>query len=103
MRPIELDLMRVKGRAQPTRIYTAAEALGLSAEQYSTLIGKHEPMLASYRAKNWDGAEAAIAECEGFGFNGLSSLYKVYRHRISEWRANPPPADWDGTFTATSK
>jgi adenylate cyclase len=33
----------------------------------------------------------------------LAALYGVYRERIAEWRANPPPADWDGTFTATSK
>jgi adenylate cyclase len=103
MRPIELDLMRVKGRAQPTRIYTASEALGLSVDQHRTLLGKHEPMLASYRAQQWDAAEAGIAECEGFGIQGLSALYAVYRHRIAEWRVNPPPAGWDGTFTATSK
>jgi adenylate cyclase len=103
IRPIELDLMRVKGRAQPTRIYTAAEALGLSAEQYKTLLSRHEPMLANYRSKNWDGAEAAIADCEGFGIHGLSALYTVYKRRIAEWRVNPPPAEWDGTFTATSK
>jgi adenylate cyclase len=103
IRPIELDLMRVKGRAQPTRIYTAAEALGLSSEQYKALLARHEPMLADYRTRNWDGAEAGIAECEAFGVHGLSALYGVYKHRIAEWRANPPPAEWDGTFTATSK
>jgi adenylate cyclase len=103
IRPIELDLMRVKGRAQPTRIYTAAEALGLSTDQHKTLLSLHQPMLETYRARNWDGAEAAIAQCEAFGITGLASLYGVYRHRIAEWRINPPPADWDGTFTATSK
>ncbi|MEJ0011226.1 MAG: adenylate/guanylate cyclase domain-containing protein [Bauldia sp.] len=103
IRPIELDLMRVKGRAKPTRIYTAAEALGLSSDQYLTLMSRHEPMLATYRSQNWDGAEAAIAECEAFGVHGLAALYGVYRHRITEWRSSPPPADWDGTFTATSK
>jgi adenylate cyclase len=60
-------------------------------------------MLADYRTRNWDGAEAGIAECEAFGVHGLSALYGVYKHRIAEWRANPPPAEWDGTFTATSK
>jgi adenylate cyclase len=103
IRPIELDLMRVKGRAQPTRIYTAADALGLSVEQYRALQARHQPMLETYRARNWDGAEAGIAECEAFGIKGLDALYAVYRHRIAEWRINPPPADWDGTFTATSK
>jgi hypothetical protein len=60
-------------------------------------------MLASYRAQQWDAAEAGIAECEGFGIQGLSALYAVYKHRIAEWRVNPPPTGWDGTFTATSK
>jgi adenylate cyclase len=60
-------------------------------------------MLDRYRGRDWDGAEQAIAECEAFGVGGLSVLYSIYRGRIAEWRETPPPPDWDGTFTATSK
>ena len=100
---LELDVMRVKGRAHPTRIYTATDALGLDADRHAAMIVKHASFLDTYRRADWDRAEVAIAECEGFGVHGLKTLYGVYRARIAEWRAAPPPADWDGTFTATSK
>jgi len=30
-------------------------------------------------------------------------LYELYRERIEEFKLNPPPADWDRVYTATSK
>jgi adenylate cyclase len=103
MKAIELDLMRVKGRGQPTRIYTASEALGLDDGLHDRLTEIHNGMLAAYRGQDWNGAEAAIERCLALGIAGLSSLYHVYRERIAAWRVEPPPPDWDGTFTATSK
>jgi adenylate cyclase len=103
VKTIELDLMRVKGRAQPLRVFTAFEALGLGDDVYATLAPKHAAMLDMYRGRDWDGAEAVIADCEEIGAHHLSGLYAVYRGRIAEWREVPPPPDWDGTFTATSK
>jgi adenylate cyclase len=103
IKAIELDVMRVKGRAQPLRVYTAFEALGLEDQIYVDLGPKHTAMLDRYRGRDWDGADAAITECESLGVNGLAGLYAVYRGRIAEWRESPPPPDWDGTFTATSK
>ncbi|HEY5081101.1 MAG TPA: adenylate/guanylate cyclase domain-containing protein [Bauldia sp.] len=103
LKTIELDVMRVKGRAHPTRIYTAADALGVAEDTYAPVSARHAAFLEAYRRRDWDGAEAAIAECKGFGVAGLEKLYGVYHGRIAEWRQTPPPADWDGTFTATSK
>jgi adenylate cyclase len=103
IKAIELDVMRVKGRAQPLRVYTAFEALGLDDQIYVDLNPKHTAMLDRYRGRDWDGADAAITECEELGVMGLAGLYSVYRRRIAEWRESPPPPDWDGTFTATSK
>jgi adenylate cyclase len=103
LKTIELDMMRVKGRAEATRIYTAADALNIDERHLGGLSAVHGAMLAAYRAQKWDEAETAIGQCEAFGIAGLAALYHVYRGRIAEWRKAPPPADWDGTFTATSK
>ena len=60
--------MRVKGRGKPTRIYTAAEALGLDGARYDAVNAKHMRRCSTtYRGRDWDGAEAAIVECEKFG------------------------------------
>ncbi|MCR4283611.1 MAG: adenylate/guanylate cyclase domain-containing protein [Bauldia sp.] len=103
LKAIELDIMRVKGRARPLRIYTPFDVFGADDGLFAALMARHAAMLDRYRGRDWNGAEAAIAECEGLGISGLAGLYAIYRGRIAEWREEPPPADWDGTFTATSK
>jgi adenylate cyclase len=103
LKAIELDMMRVKGRAQPTRIYAPFDALDAGNGSFEQIAPRHVAMLAAYRGSDWDAAEAAIGECESVGVARLGGLYGVYRERIAEWRANPPPPDWDGTFTAVSK
>jgi adenylate cyclase len=60
-------------------------------------------MLAAYRGREWEEAEAAIATCCGMGIARLEHFYATYRSRIAEWRSNPPPSDWDGAYTATEK
>ncbi len=100
---IELDLMRVKGRAKPTRIYAPLEVFGASGDAHERLLAAHTTMLTAYRRREWDAAESAIGACEAAGIDGLGAFYAVYRDRIAQWRANAPPPDWDGTFTATSK
>ncbi len=103
LKAIELDMMRVKGKVHPARIYTAYEALDGPEDGYERLLPRHAAMLEAYRGRDWDGAETAIARCESVGVQRLAALYGLYRGRIAEWRATPPPPDWDGTFTATSK
>jgi adenylate cyclase len=99
---VELDLLRVKGRTQPTRVFTPLAALGVDSGG-AELVDRHDRMLKAYRCRDWAGAEGAIVACQELGVVGLADLYKVYGHRIAEWRASPPPDEWDGTFTATSK
>ncbi len=100
---LELDLIRVKGRTQPTRLYTLQGSLGASAEQLGQIVPSHEAVLAAYRARDWDAAEASIATCRAAGIPTLDKYYALYELRIALWRQNPPPPDWDGVFTATEK
>ncbi len=101
--PIELDMMRVKGKLHPAKIYTLYDVLDGPEDGFERLSPRHAEMLEAYRRRDWDGAEALIVRCEAIGVGRLAALYALYRGRIAEWRASPPPADWDGTFTATSK
>jgi adenylate cyclase len=100
---VELDVLRVKGRAQPTRIFTPLAVFGVNGDGGAALVDRHNALLKAYRCRDWAGAEGAILACQDLGVVGLSDLYKLYAGRIAEWRVNPPPADWDGTHTATSK
>jgi adenylate cyclase len=97
---VELDLIRVKGRRDPARIYTILAASDVPED----LTAKHAAMLSAYRARDWDRADALIAECRTLmPGEELSGVYDLYAARIAELRADPPGDDWDGVFEATTK
>ena len=100
---IELDMIRVKGRSEPSRLYTLQGCLAASPDRLGQLLPSHEAMLAAYRTRAWDAADAAIVACRAAGVPALEKIYGIYQSRIAAWRETPPPADWDGVFTATEK
>jgi adenylate cyclase len=100
---LELDLVRVKGRAQPLRIYTFLGLLDGDHNRHARLKLKHDRFLDAYRRQEWDVAEAAIGECRALGILAIDTYYSVFAARIAAFRARPPAADWDGAFTALEK
>jgi hypothetical protein len=44
----------------------------------------------------------ALAFCRPLA-PALATLYDVYEQRIAAFEVSPPPPDWDGVFTATTK
>jgi len=102
---VELDLVRVVGRDTPEAVYALLgdEALA-STPEYRAFAEGHAAMIRTYRAQDWDGAEQLLDtwqnQAETFGLNGL---YGLYRERVASLRNSPPPADWDGVFTASEK
>jgi len=101
---LELDLLKVKGRTEATRIFAL---LGNGAFKQSrgfiNLSARHGEFLQRYRAKDWDAAETLAHECESLDGGGLQRLYALYRERIVWFRQNPPPPHWDGTAEALGK
>jgi adenylate cyclase len=101
---IELDLLKVKGKTEATRIFALLGDGALKQSQdFIALTARHREFLARYRAKDWDGAEALSRECEALNTSRLDRLYALYRERIDFFRHNPPPPNWDGTAEALSK
>jgi adenylate cyclase len=100
---LELDLMKVKGRTQATRVYTFLDALGIDGGTRDKLLPSHMAMLEAYRQKRWKDAEDAAEAAREAGIAGLEAFYRLYRERIAVWRENPPAEDWDGSFAATTK
>ncbi len=103
---LELDLLRVKGKFEPVRIFTLIGDEKLAqAESFKTLAQKHNDMLAAYRAKAFDKALSLLEECSTLdretGYVGR--YYDIFKERILEMKETPPQEDWDGVYIATSK
>jgi adenylate cyclase len=97
----ELDLLQVKGKQLPVRIY---ELLAKKGELETTGARKGELFaegLAFYRKQQWEEATAR--------FNQVLELdpddgpAKTFLRRCQTYRENPPGSGWDGVFRLTTK
>lgn len=105
MAALELDLIKVKGKTEAVRIFTLLGDEQVRQDNaFVALSGSHAEMLEAYRAQRWQEARAKLDACRGMmdGFN-LGGFYDIYQERLEEYEANPPGADWDGVYVATSK
>lgn len=101
---LELDRVRVKGKVLPVQIFTCVGDRAVAAtDEFHRLKDAQSRLLAHYRAKDWDQAEAALAECRALAPALLNGLYELYEKRIAHYRIDPPPANWDGVFEAKTK
>ncbi|MEJ0071360.1 MAG: hypothetical protein WDO24_24390 [Pseudomonadota bacterium] len=84
MATFELDLIQVKGKTVPVRIFTlVGDETVAATPDYQALRQHHDRMLACFRAQDWVGARAAARDSETLAsaFN-LEGLYEVYEERI---------------------
>ena len=101
---VELDRVRFVGRDQPEILSALiGEEEIARSEAFRRFRGEHELILADYRACRWAEAEAGLDRQQDAAGFGLAKLYDLYRARIRAYAANPPPADWDGVWTAPTK
>jgi adenylate cyclase len=97
----ELDLVRVKGKDKPVKLF---EPLGLVEDidkGVRTTVKQFHHAIKLYREQKWDDAEKEI-----FALSQADPdrrIYQIYLDRIAYFRNNNPGPDWDGVFTHTSK
>jgi len=102
---IELDAVRVKGRAEPEVIYALVGRHGTSDEgKIETLQAGIGKLLVCYRDRDWDGAVEVLSLCKKHGYGvDFNRYFDLFGSRIEQFRRNPPPADWDGVFELETK
>ncbi|MGE5253047.1 MAG: CHASE2 domain-containing protein [Planctomycetaceae bacterium] len=97
----ELDLVRVKGKDRPVKIYELLSPVKTASPDQQALAGSFHDALAEYRKRNWARArEAFQVVLTQFPQDGPAKLYLDRCRALSE---NPPAADWDGVYTMTTK
>jgi len=96
----EVDLIAVKGKIQPVRIYEILQARDKASQKLVDLARTFEEGLALYREKRWDKAEKIF---KGLVETLADATSATFLERIAAFRRVPPPEPWDGVFTATAK
>ena len=100
---LEVDMVQVKGRTLPEKIYTFLQLLPADQSQLERLEQKHREFLAAYRNQCWDEADRLIIECRNIGIAQLDTCYDLFASRINSLRQMSLPSDWDGSFAMTEK
>jgi adenylate cyclase len=101
---LPLDCIAVKGKNIGVNIFTVFYNPDETvAEEWRSAREHHELMLEYYREQNWDKAIAMCQELTGEFYGNMDHYYELWIERIADMRARDLPADWDGTYRATSK
>lgn len=93
----ELDLIRVKGKAKPTRVFELIPEGAL----LPTAKDHFETGVAAYRERKWEAAEQAFKACLKDHPGDTPS--EVYVERVEHLRKIPPPDVWDGVWVFETK
>lgn len=98
----ELGSLRVKGKKEPVRIF---ELVGGRARQADKIpfIEAFEAALSRFRARDFSQAAQGFAKAQAFAPGGEDKSCALYLGWCESYQRTPPPADWDGVYTATSK
>jgi adenylate cyclase len=101
---IPLDCIAVKGKTIGVNIFTVFYNPDVTvAADWIMARETHEKMLALYREQKWDDAITLCQELTGEFDGKMDDYYELWQERIAEMRSRDLPADWDGTYRATSK
>ena len=121
---IELDLIQVKGKTVGLDIYALMGDEEVAKDPAFIVVKEAiSEMIREYRNQEWDKAREladkvrAAAEAAADTKVGpvlavkaaasdrfrLDILCELYESRIRQYEDDPPPADWDGVFIATTK
>jgi adenylate cyclase len=96
----ELDLIRVKGKMRPVKIF---ELMGLLSESQGALakVDRFHAALEAYRSAQWETAIGMFGELlRDFPDDGPT---RVFVQRCWDLIENPPEGEWDGVFVMETK
>ena len=100
---LEVDRVRVVGRAEPIAIFTLLGDEAFAGEDaFKQLADAHGRMIGAYQSGDFAAAENALRDARRLAPDRLARFYDLYGERLAALAEAPPPA-WDGVFVAVEK
>jgi adenylate cyclase len=96
----EIDLIQVKGRQEPTRIYELLAESSAPAEQLER-IAQFDSAITLYRKQRFQEALDQFSELADVDPNDQPT--RIYIERCRTLIQTPPTSAWDGVYVMTSK
>ncbi|MEE8348899.1 MAG: adenylate/guanylate cyclase domain-containing protein [Acidobacteriota bacterium] len=98
----EIDRVVVKGKTEPVSIH---EVLDYHSEEtfpnLMEVLNHFKDGVTKYRKRKWDKAIGAFQEA--LRLNEKDRILQIYIDRCNHYRKTPPPEEWTGVWTMTSK
>ena len=95
---LELDTFNLVKDNQISTAYCVIEKIPLADFDKLDAYKKiHADLVENYRRREWTYCEHAIEGLMGKWNGELDSFYADLLIRVTEYKQNPPLADWDGT------
>jgi len=98
----ELDMVRVKGKREPVKIYELI-SLAPASPEASAFVEQFTWGLSAYKAQRWDEAVARFSEADRLRGDRGDPCSKKYVARCEAMRRDPPGPEWDGVFEMKTK
>lgn len=93
-----LDHLVVKGKARPVRVYEALGTAGDIPPERAEAVRRFHAALALYYRRRFTEAAWQFA-----ALAGADPVAALYRDRAAAYAHAPPPADWDRSYSLTTK
>ncbi|MEW5800358.1 MAG: adenylate/guanylate cyclase domain-containing protein [Bacteroidota bacterium] len=97
----EMDLIRVKGKKLPIKIYEVFCKKSEVTEEKLKIVQTFESGLKLYREQHWNDAITMFRTV--LKLNEKDYASKMYIKRCEEYGEHAPGKDWDGVYVMTSK
>lgn len=97
----QLDRVRVKGKKEGIQLYEVLSLIETATETQKEEVALSEAALTHYYQQQWNLAHELFSKLSAM--YPQAKLYQIYLERIKVFEQTPPPADWDGVYTHTTK
>jgi adenylate cyclase len=101
-----IDKVRLVGKTEPVETVEILAHQGALSKDQRLMQGVYQQGIELYRRQEWEAAQANFQDSAQFEEtfpNRPTTPSQVYIERCDYFIANPPGADWDGSWVLTSK